>query len=200
MENFLVEDELAFITDFNKVFELLAERSTDAEEIKQMKEYFIEEYPEIFVDPFDFYAMETEAERIVNDEKKLGDIEEKLLRGRSDERFMNYEGMDDDEILTTVQKKNMYQRVIEDATRSKIYFASMQGRLLDIYFNQGKNVYQRMLNKTGIKRRWAGFLRKLCKFVIVCNQLLYCMVSSRYIHCNFKSIEVTCKRHLESWK
>ena len=66
----------AFITDFNKVFELLAERSTDAEEIKRMKKYFIEEYTEIFVNPFNFYAMETEAERIVNDEKKLGDIEE----------------------------------------------------------------------------------------------------------------------------
>ena len=127
----------AFITDFNKVFELLAERSADAEEIKWMKEYFIEQYPEIFVDPFDFYAMETEAERIVNDEKKLGDTEEKLLCGMSNERFMNYERIDDDESLTTVQKINMYQRAIEDATRRKIYYASMQGRLLDICFNQG---------------------------------------------------------------
>ena len=132
-----------FITDFNKVFELLAERSTDAEEIKRTKEYFIEEYPEIFVNPFDFYVMETEAERIVNDEKKLGDIEEKLLRGRSNERFTNYEGIDDDESLTTVQNINMYQRAIEDATRRKLYYGSMQGRLLDICFYQGKNVYQR---------------------------------------------------------
>ena len=151
----------AFITDFNKVFELLEERSTGAEEIKQMKEYFIEEYPEIFVNPFDFYAMDTEAERIVNDEKKLGDIEKKLLRGRSNERFTNYEGIDDDESLTTVQKINMHQRAIEDATRRKIYYASMQGRLLDICFNQGRNVYQRMLNKTGIKRRWASFFEKI---------------------------------------
>ena len=124
----------AFITDFNKVFELLAERSTDAEEINQMKEYFIEEYPEIFDNPFDFYVMETEAERTVNDEKKLGDIEENISRGRSAERFTNYEGIDDDKKFTTVQKINMYQRAIDDATRRKIYYASMQGRLLDICF------------------------------------------------------------------
>ena len=98
--------------------------------------------------------METEAERIVNDEKKLGEIEEKLLRGRSAERFTNYEGIDDDRNLTTV---HMYQRAIDDATRRKIYYASMQGRLLDICFAQGKNIYQRTLNKTSIKRQWASF-------------------------------------------
>ena len=48
--------------------------------------------------------METEAERIVNDEKKLEGIEEKLLHGRFDERFMSYEGIDNDRNLTTVQK------------------------------------------------------------------------------------------------
>ena len=113
----------AFITDFNKVFELLAERSTYAEEINQIKEYFIKEYPEIFDNSFDFYVMETEAERIVNDEKKLGDIEEKLLRGRSAERFTNYEGINGDRNLTTVQKINMYQRAMDNATRRKIYCA-----------------------------------------------------------------------------
>ena len=79
-----------------KSFELLAERSIDAEEINQMKEY-----PEIF----DFYLMETEAERIVNDEKKLEDIEEKLLRGRFAERFTNYEGINGDRNLTTIQSR-----------------------------------------------------------------------------------------------
>ena len=118
-----------------------------------MKEYFIEEYPEIFDNPFDFYVMETKAERIVNDEKKLGDIGEKLLHGRFAERFMNYEGIDDDRNLTMAQKVNMYQRAIDDATRRKIYYTSMQGRLLDICFTQGKDIYQRMLNKTGIKRQ-----------------------------------------------
>ena len=95
------------------MFELLAEGSTDAEEINQMKEY-----PEIFDNPFDFNVMETEAERIVN-EKELGDIKEKLLCGRSAERFMNYEGIDDDRNLTTVQKITMYQRAIDNATRRK---------------------------------------------------------------------------------
>ena len=154
----------AFITDFNKVFELLAERSTDAEEIKWMKEY-----PETFDNPFDFYVMETEAERIVNDEKKLRDIEEKLLHGRSAERFTNYDGIDDDRNLMTVQKINMYHRAIDDATRRKIYYASMQGRLLDICFTQGKNVYQRTLNETSIKKWWASFFENyiiLLMFII----------------------------------
>ena len=196
-----VQRAKAFIADFDKVFELLAERSTDAEEINQMKEYFIKEYPEIFDNHFDFNVMETEAERIANDEKKLGDIEEKLLCGRSAERFTNYEGIDDDDRnLTTVQKINMYQRAINDATRRKIYYASMQGRLLDICFTQGKNIYQRTLNKTGIKGQWANFLRKLPMFVNVYNQLSHCTVSLSYIRHNFKSIEVICRRHLESWK
>ena len=146
----------AFITDFDKVFELLAERLTDAEKINQMKEY-----PEIFDNTFDFCVMETEAERIVNDEKKLGDIEEKLLRGRSAERFTNYEGINGDKNLTTVQKINMCQRAIDDATRRKIYYASMQRKLLDICFTQGKDIHQRTLNKTGIKRQWASVLRKI---------------------------------------
>ena len=119
-----------------------------------MKEYFIEEYPEIFDNSFDFYIMETEAERIVNDEKKLGDIEEKFLHGRSAERFTSYKGINGDRNLMMVQKKNMYQRAIDDATRRKIYYASMHGRLSDICFTQRKNIYQRTLNKTGIKRQY----------------------------------------------
>ena len=63
----------AFIADFDKVFELLAERSTDAEEINQMIEY-----PEIF----DFNVMETEGGRIVNDETlKKSFYVEGLLKG-----------------------------------------------------------------------------------------------------------------------
>ena len=109
------------------MFELLAERSTDAEE-------------RIFDNPFDFYVIETEAKRIVNDERKLADIEENLLCGRSTERFMNNERINSDRNLMMVQKINMYQRTIDDAARRKICYATMQKRLLDICFTQGKNV------------------------------------------------------------
>ena len=194
-----VQRAKAFFIDFTIVFELLAERLTNAEEINQMKEYFIGEYPEIFDNPFHFNVMETEAERIVNDEKKLGDIQEKFLHGGSAERLMtNYEGINDDKNLMMVQNINMYQRAIDDTTGRKIYHASMQGRLLDICFTQRKDIYQRMLNKTGIERQWANFLRRLYQFVNVYNQLSYCMVSVSYIRRNFKSIEVICKRHPES--
>ena len=94
----------------------------------------------------------------------------------------------------------MCQRAIDDATRRKIYYASMQRKLLDICFTQGKDIHQRTLNKTGIKRQWASVLRKLHKFVNDYNQLSYCTVSLSYIRHNFKSIEVLCKRHPESWK
>ena len=194
-----VQRAKAFFIDFTIVFELLAERLTNAEEINQMKEYFIGEYPEIFDNPFDFNVMETEAERIVNDEKKLGDIQEKFLHRGSAERLMtNYEGINDDKNLMMVQNINMYQRAIDDTTGRKIYYASMQGRLLDICVTQRKDIYQRMLNKTGIERQWANFLRRLYQFVNVYNQLSYCMVSVSYICRNFKSIEVICKRHPES--
>ena len=73
--------------------------------------------------------------------------------------------INDDLNLTMVQKINMYQTAIDNATGRKIYYASMQGRLLDICFTQRKNIYQRTLNKTGIKRQWANYI-SLLMFII----------------------------------
>ena len=66
----------------------------------------------------------------------LAEIRGRLLCKRMAQRFTNYEGVMDDAKLTTKQKIIHLQRAIDDATRRKIYFASLQRKLLQSCFNQ----------------------------------------------------------------
>ena len=56
--------------DFDKVFEKLRE-TTSVEEIEELKEYFADEYPEIFQVEFALEEVDKELERIVKHDKKL---------------------------------------------------------------------------------------------------------------------------------
>ena len=67
-----------FMRDFDKVFERLRE-TTGAEEINKLKEYFVNEYPEIFQVECRLEEVNKELERIIKHDKKIDYVEKTLL-------------------------------------------------------------------------------------------------------------------------
>ena len=115
-----------FMRDFDKVFERLR-ATTGAEEINKLKEYFVNEYPEIFQVECCLEEVNKELERIIKHDKKIDYVEKTLLTSISMEPFTNYEGIENDRTLSTVQKIVLYQKAIDDIKRRHIYFATNQG-------------------------------------------------------------------------
>ena len=73
-----------------------------------------------------------ETKPTIDREKKLRKVKEKLLSKRTNERFTNYEGVMSDPNLTLAEKIIKLQKAIDDVTRRKIHWASLQGQLLEI--------------------------------------------------------------------
>ena len=123
-----------FVSDFNKHFEDLAKRyKKDAEKIKALRECFWKKYPEIFRD-----SSENEVEMNIDEGKTrpkkpslgLAEIRKRLLCNRMTEAFTDYHGVESDPNLTLVERMIKLQEAINDATRRKVYFASLLGELL----------------------------------------------------------------------
>ena len=191
-----------FVEDFNKYFEDLAKRyKRDAEIIKTHRECFWRKYPEMFRN-----SSENEIEMDIDEGKtrpkkpNLAEIREKLLCKRMTEAFTDYHGIESDPNLTLVEKIIKLQEVINDATRRKIHYASLQGQLLEDCFRESKEAYKRTLEQINMKKRWALFLRKLHKLVLKFIQISFCTVSLRFICCNIKVIEEICKSDADNWK
>ena len=83
-------------------------------------------------------TMKTESSPIVDRKEKLWKVEEKLFSNKTNERFTTYDGVMSDDGLTLTQKVIHLQRAIDDATRRKIYYALLQGQLLEKCFLQSK--------------------------------------------------------------
>ena len=145
-------------------------------------------------------TMETEIRPIIDREEKLRKVEEKLLSKRTNERFTNYDGVMSDNNLSLPQKVIHLQRAIDDATRRKIYYTSLQGQLLEKCFLQWKKVYKETLEEMKITRQWSIFLQKLYKLALDYNQIIYCTVPLSYIHSNIKIIKEICECNKERWK
>ena len=173
--------------DFDKVLEKLRER-TSVEEINKLKEYFINEYPEIFQVECALDEVNTELERIVKHDKKIREVEEKLLTSISMEPFTNYEGIENGKTISTLQKIVLYQKAIDNTKRRHIYLAGKQRKLLEKCFIPGRNIYKKMLKESGLSRQWAHLLRRLVKLIEDHNQILYCTISLKFIERNFKII------------
>ena len=162
---------------------------------------FLEKYPEIFRD-----SSENEVEMDIDEGKtrpkkpNLAEIREKLLCKRTTEAFTDYHGVESDPNLTLVEKIIKLQEAINDATRRKIHYASLQGQLLEDCFCESKEAYKRTLEQVNMKKRWALFLRKLHKLVLEYNQIEYCTVSLCFICYNIKGIEEICKSDPGNWK
>ena len=153
-ERILDEERLQdFVRDFKKHFQDLAKRyKNDAERIKNIRESFWERYPEIFNDSSENEVemettMKTESRPIVDREELLRNVEERLSK-RTNERFTNYDGVMSDDSLSLSQKIIHLEKAIGDATRRKIYCASLQGELFEKFFPQSKKVYKETLEET----------------------------------------------------
>ena len=99
-----------------------------------------------------------ETKPAIDREEKLRKVEEKLLSKRTDERFTDYDGVMHDPDLTLTQKIIVLQKAIDDVTRRKVHWASLQGELLEKCFRQSKEVYEKTLAETKITRQWARLL------------------------------------------
>ena len=123
-------------------------------------EHFQRNYPEVF----------TVKERwVLNSESnELGTIDLRnqtwlklrkglLMASRTADRFPDYESVMDDLDLTTKQKIIHLQWAIDDGTRRKVYFASLQGQLLQSCFFQSKKNYKKTFGEVGIKNQWGSF-------------------------------------------
>ena len=122
-----------FIKDVDEVLEKLKE-TTGVEEINKVKEYFVNEYPEIFCVEYSFKEMNIQAERIAKYNKKIKDVEKTLLTSISMEPFTNYEDIENDKTLSTIQKIVSYQKAIDDMKRKQIHFAANQRKLFEKCF------------------------------------------------------------------
>ena len=199
-----LEDEVReFVGDFNIFFDKLKKWTKDAVQIKTWREFFEKKYPKMFSN-----SSRTEMDidttmrtkPFMEREEKLRKAEEKLLSKRTNERFTDCDGVMLDPNLTLTQKIIYLQKGIEDSTRRKIYYASLQGELFEKCFLQSKKVYKETLEETKFTRRWVLFLQKLYKLALDYNQIIYCTVPLSYIHSNFKIIEEICKHNKERWK
>ena len=99
-----------FMRDFDKVFLEKLRETTSVEEINELKEYFVNEYLEIIQVECALEEVNTELEKIVKHDKRIREAEEKLLTSISMEPFTNYEGIENDKTLSTVQKIVLYKK------------------------------------------------------------------------------------------
>ena len=155
--------ERQFVGDFNKLFKDLEEWTNNAIQIETWKDHFLKEYPKIFNDSSESEmdidvdtTMETKP--TIDREEKLRKVEEKLLSERTNERLTDYESVMFDPNLTLTQKIIYFQKAIGDAMRRKVFFASLQGELLEKCFRKSKEVHEETLVEMKITRWWAQFL------------------------------------------
>ena len=106
-----IEKVRKFVGDFNKLFKDLEEWTNNAVPIETRKDHFLKEYPKTFKDSseneveMDIDVDTTmETKPTIDREKKLREVEEKLLSKRTNRRFTNYEGVFNDPNLTLTQK------------------------------------------------------------------------------------------------
>ena len=102
--------------------------------------------------------METESRPIVDREEKLRKVEEMLSRKITNERFTNYDCVMSDDSFSLSQKIIYLEKAIEDATRRKIHYASLQGELFEKCCLRSKKVYKETLEEMKFSRRWVLFL------------------------------------------
>ena len=206
-----------FVGDFNKLFDELSEWGDEDDRTQQglmaWKEYFIGQYQEIFGE---VSRLEHGLENLCLTEKnnqptttkpdretKLQTVKEKLLSNRTAERFTDYgdgASIIYDPNLTLVEKIKRCQKAIDDPTRKKIHFASLQGQLLQTGFLKGKKVYEQTLKDANIKRQWAHFLRELYKLASRYNKILFCTVSLKFLRLNLKIIKEICDSDPGEWQ
>ena len=95
------------------------------------RSFFLKEYPKIFnASSENEVEMDTdttmENKPTIDREEKLRKVERKLLSNITNERFTDYFDVINDPNLTLTQKIIYLQKGVDDSTRRKIYYASLQ--------------------------------------------------------------------------
>ena len=151
-----LKDEVReFVGDFNKFFEELKKWTKDAIEIKTWREFFEKKYPKMLNDSSGT-EMDVDIETTmktkppIDRKEKLRKVEEKLLSNKTYESFPSYDRVMSDDKLSLPQKVIHLQKGVDDSTRRKIYYASLQLQLLEKCFLQSKKVYKETLEETKI--------------------------------------------------
>ena len=158
-----------------------AKKKNNAKKIKKCRECFWEKYPEIFKDSSENEVdTKMKTKPPIDREEKLRKVEERLLSNKTYARFTNCDGVMTDDSLSLSQNVIYLQRAIDDATRRKIYYASLQGQLLEKCFLQSKKVDKETLEETKITMQWSILLRKLYKLILKYSELQFCTVSLRF--------------------
>ena len=159
-----IEEVRKFDGDFNELFKDLEEWTNNAIQIETWKDNFLKEYPKIFNDSSENEVevdidttMETKP--TIDREENLRNVEEKQLSKKINEMFtsINYEDVINDPNLTLTQKI-ISKKGIDNETRRKICYTSLEGKLLEECFHKSKKVYKETLEETEITRQWALFL------------------------------------------
>ena len=141
---------------------------------KHLQRSFLKEYPKTFNDSsekeveMDIEVATTMETKPTIDREKVRKVEVKLLSKRTNEKVTDYEGVMSDPSLTLSQKIIHLQKVIDDVTRRKIIWASLQGQLLEDCFHQSKIVYGKTLVETKDYKTVGAIFTKIAQ---TCSQL-----------------------------
>ena len=140
-----------FVGDFTKYFEDQAKRyKKDAEKIKARRECFWKKYSEIFRDSSENEVeMDTtmKTKPPMDRKEKLRKSEKKLLSNKTKEKFTDYLDVSNDKNLCPAQKIINLRKGVDDSTRRKIYYASLQGKVLEECFQKLKKVLKKLWRK-----------------------------------------------------
>ena len=147
----LEEEVRKFVEDFNIFFEELKVWTEDAFQKKTWREFFEKKYPKMFGDSSES-EMDIDEGKTGAKKPNLTEIREKLLYKRMTEAFTGYVGIMSDSTLSSVQKIIKLQEAINDVTRKRIHFVSLQGELLESCFRESKGAYKRTLEHVNIKK------------------------------------------------
>ena len=152
-----LEDEVRkFVGDFNKFFKNLEAWTSNDVHIQTWKDHFLKEYLKMFGDSSGI-EMDIEVDTTmrtkppIEREEKLRKVEEKLLSKRTNERFTDCHGVMLDPNLTSTQKIIHLQKGIEDSTRRKIYYASLQGELFENAFFNPRKFIKKLWRKRSLQ-------------------------------------------------
>ena len=90
----------------------------------------VNEYPGIFHVEFTFEEVNKEIEKITKHDKRIRDVEEKLLTSVSMEPFTNYEGIENYKTISAVQKIVLYQKAIGDTKGRNVFLTAKHKRTI----------------------------------------------------------------------
>ena len=138
-----------------------------------------------------------ETKPTIDREKKLREVEEKLLSKRTNERFLtNYEGVMFDPNLTLAPKIIHLQKQLMMQQEERFSALHSKVNYLKNAFINGRKFMKKIWRKQRLQDRGCNFYENALDY----NQIKFFTAPLSYICCNFKIIEEIRERDKEKWK